>query len=49
MLAYNIWRYMKLMAESTITGKEVQSLKGLASNTIRIARLRILFIAAVEK
>lgn len=46
MLAYNIWRYMKLMAESTITGKQVQSLKGIASNTIRIARLRILLIAA---
>lgn len=46
MLAYNIWRYMKLMAESAITDKEVQSLKGIASNTIRIARLRLLFIAA---
>jgi hypothetical protein len=46
MLAYNIWRYMKLIAESAISNKEVQSLKGIASNTIRIARLRLLFIAA---
>jgi hypothetical protein len=46
MLAYNIWRYMKLMAESVITEKEVHILKGIASNTIRIARLRLLFIAA---
>jgi len=47
MLAYNIWRYMKLMAVSgTICKKSEQSLKGIASNTIRIARLRLLFIAA---
>ena len=47
MLAYNIWRYMKLAAESAIADKEdIQGLKGIASNTIRIARLRLLFIAA---
>jgi Transposase DDE domain group 1 len=54
MLAYNIWRYMKLMSASATLGQEsakgrredVQGLKGIASNTIRIARLRLLFIAA---
>lgn len=54
MLAYNIWRYMKLLAASNKLGKEsgqgaqesAPGLKGIASNTIRIARLRLLFIAA---
>lgn len=54
MLAYNIWRYMKLMAASSTLGKEAAdvaqendpALKGIAANTIRIARLKMLFIAA---
>jgi len=54
MLAYNIWRYMKLLAASSTLAKEsgqgaqidTKSLKGIVSNTIRIARLRLLFIAA---
>jgi hypothetical protein len=53
MLAYNIWRYMKLLAASSTQDKSDQgeqeassALKGIASNTIRIARLKLLFIAA---
>lgn len=47
MLAYNIWRYMKLIAEPAMADKEsVQGLEGIASNTVRIARLRLLFLAA---
>jgi hypothetical protein len=54
MLAYNIWRYMKLMAASSSLSKkaeqviqeDAQALKGIAANTIRIARLKLLFIAA---
>jgi len=45
MLAYNIWRYMKIMAHQSIdrTGSQMQ---GIMTNTIRIARLKLLFIAA---
>lgn len=51
MLAYNIWRYMKIIAHKSTLGEEaddssVQGLKGIMANTIRIARLRLLFIAA---
>ena len=53
MLAYNIWRYMKLFAASSALDKSDQAeqktspeLKGIAANTIRIARLKLLFIAA---
>ncbi len=50
MLAYNIWRYMKLMAASDKAeqhkASKMAGLKTLASNTIRIARLKLLFIAA---
>jgi hypothetical protein len=45
MLSYNIWRYIKLLAVSQ-GRKEMPSLKTVASNTIRIARLKLLFIAA---
>jgi hypothetical protein len=52
MLAYNIWRYLKMLAKASDpngeedTGKvESQGLKGIVNNTIRIARLRLLFIA----
>jgi len=51
MLAYNIWRYLKIMAEhSCKENKDVphnnDSLKGIKTNTVRIARLRLLMIAA---
>jgi hypothetical protein len=53
MLAYNIWRYMKLFAASSTLDKSDQveqetapELKGIVANTIRIARLKLLFIAA---
>jgi len=41
MLAFNIWRYLKLMASPN-----KNELDSIASNTIRIARLKLLFIAA---
>ncbi len=50
MLAYNIWRYMKILADrsvqSTETVSDSQALKGIQSNTVRIARLRLLLISA---
>jgi len=53
MLAYNIWRYFKMMAELSAKkgspDKEApghNALEGLADNTIRIARLKLLLIAA---
>jgi len=46
MLSYNIWRYIKLLAAASQGIKEIPSLKTVASNTIRIARLKLLFIAA---
>jgi hypothetical protein len=52
MLAYNIWRSFKMIAEHSqidSSGQEKQpecSLKGIMNNTIRIARLKLLFLAA---
>jgi hypothetical protein len=53
MLAYNIWRYMKMIANQSVSGDRSQAaaadgsvLKGIMSNTVRIARLKLLFIAA---
>jgi len=53
MLAYNIWRYLKIMAQSVhnhhgTNYKEdgVVGLKEIERNTIRIARLKLLYIAA---
>jgi hypothetical protein len=53
MLAYNIWRYFKMMAQisdqensSESVRSANDSLQGLADNHIRIARLRLLLIAA---
>jgi len=53
MLAYNIWRYMKMLAQgsqsahaSMADADEGKTLKGIATNTVRIARLKLLFIAA---
>ena len=52
MLAYNIWRYFKMLAE--ISGREDNAPadqqntapQGLTNNQIRIARLKLLLIAA---
>ena len=53
MLAYNIWRYMKMIAhrsqskdQSEPTDSPSGVLKGIVDNTIRITRLKLLFIAA---
>ena len=53
MLAYNIWRYMKMVANQGVSddrsqaaASEASALKGIMNNTVRIARLRLLFIAA---
>jgi hypothetical protein len=53
MLSYNIWRYMKMIAQRSLpkdqsepTGVRSGVLKGIVENTIRIARLKLLFIAA---
>lgn len=50
MLAYNIWRHLKIVAQKSIAGDDnVDSpavLTGIMTNTVRIARLKLLFIAA---
>jgi len=52
MLAYNIWRSFKMLAEHSqieVAAQETQpacALKGIMDNTIRIARLKLLFLAA---
>jgi hypothetical protein len=49
MLAYNIWRYMKMIAQKGHGGNRPVSgslLRGIMTNTVRIARLKLLFIAA---
>ena len=53
MLAYNIWRYMKMIANQSVSINRSQTaaadgrdLKGIMNNTVRIARLKLLFIAA---
>ncbi len=48
MLAYNIWRYMKILAQKSAvaTSSKPQGFEGVMTNTIRIARLKLLFIAA---
>ena len=47
MLAYNIWRYLKLLAHNSMADTaHDRSLQAVVSNTIRIARLKLLFIAA---
>lgn len=53
MLAYNIWRYLKMIAQKSISKTPSNDadngsgvLKGIVTNTVRIARLRLLFIAA---
>jgi hypothetical protein len=49
MLAYNIWRYLKIMAHdssATAPASRPEALHDIADNTIRIARLKLLLIAA---
>ena len=53
MMAYNIWRYFKMTAQlsskdshSDDAGSSNEALDGLTENTIRIARLKLLLIAA---
>jgi hypothetical protein len=53
MMAYNIWRYMKMIAQRSLSpGHSKDSLtagsllKNIMTNTVRIARLKLLFIAA---
>lgn len=53
MLAYNIWRYLKMLAEQSCQRnlsadniEQRQGLDGIKTNTLRIARLRLLMIAA---
>jgi hypothetical protein len=53
MLAYNIWRYMKIIAQCSLSKDQSDAgeqrsgvLKGIVDNTVRIARLKLLFIAA---
>ncbi len=48
MLAYNIWRYMKMLAQKSVSAAsgKVSVMKGIVANTVRIARLKLLFIAA---
>ena len=53
MLAYNIWRYLKMFAQLSVNDHKpakadnrAHGLQGVVSNTIRIARLKLLFIAA---
>ena len=50
MLAYNLWRWMKLLwghsqAPSDKASKQ-QTVAGLAQQTIRVTRLRLLYLAA---
>ena len=49
MLAYNIWRYMKIIAQKSASADRPATdsvLTGIMTNTVRIARLKLLFIAA---
>jgi hypothetical protein len=49
MMVYNIWRYMKMIAQHCVADSCPSSgsiLKGIMTNTVRIARLKLLIIAA---
>jgi len=53
MLSYNIWRYLKMIAQfsnqeskSNTLDSSPEGIGGVMNNTIRIARLKLLFIAA---
>lgn len=45
MLAYNIWRYFKMLAAKTGSKKRT-GFPGIVDNTLKIARLKLLMIAA---
>jgi hypothetical protein len=46
-LAYNLWRYCKLLAQkSTSHSEDFDLLRGIQDNTIRTPRLKILLVAA---
>jgi hypothetical protein len=49
MLAYNIWRYLKMIAQKSVSADRPADdsiLKSIMTNTARIARLKLLFIVA---
>jgi hypothetical protein len=52
MLSYNIWRYIKMLAEKSIATQQAKTrtapdgFEDIRDNTIRIARLKLLYIAA---
>ena len=53
MLSYNMWRYMKMLAEKSLEGQShqkadtpVTGIDNIRDHTIRIARLKLLYIAA---
>jgi hypothetical protein len=49
LMAYNLWRYYKMLAQKSTrepTSKDPDLLTGIQDNTIRIARLKLLLIAA---
>ncbi len=49
LLAYNLWRYYKMLAQKSAqesVSRETDMLRGIQDNTIRIARLKLLLIAA---
>jgi hypothetical protein len=49
MLAYNIWRYMKMIVRKSASANGLEDpgvMQGIVNNTVRIARLKLLFIAA---
>jgi hypothetical protein len=46
MLSYNIWRYLKILANLSSRNEQNKGLEGIMDNTIRIARLKLLQIAA---
>ncbi|MEJ2726264.1 MAG: transposase [Deltaproteobacteria bacterium] len=49
MLAYNLWRYFKILAQKSTQEVDPEGpdlLAGIQDNTIRIARLKLLLIAA---
>jgi hypothetical protein len=49
MLGYNLWRYYRMLAQRStqeVVTKDLNLLEGVQDNTIRIARLKRLLIAA---
>jgi hypothetical protein len=46
MMAYNIWRYFKMLAQLSARGNTAEGLEMIKDNTIRIGRLKLLTRAA---